>query len=65
MTAPAVMTVAEVCAYIRIHRATIYRMIKRGEIPFFRIGYHYRFNREQIDAWREGQDLDPTKPKGR
>jgi excisionase family DNA binding protein len=65
MTAPAVMTVAEVCAHLHIHRSTLYRMVKRGEIPYFRTGYRYRFNREQIDAWREGQEQDQMKPSGK
>jgi excisionase family DNA binding protein len=48
----AVMDASAVCAYLHISRATLYRMINRSKIPFFRIGYHYRFNREQIDEWR-------------
>jgi excisionase family DNA binding protein len=47
-----VLDASEVCGYRHISRATLYRLIKRSEIPYFRIGYHYRFNREQIDEWR-------------
>ncbi|MGA2410552.1 MAG: helix-turn-helix domain-containing protein [Candidatus Binataceae bacterium] len=46
-----VMNVAELCASFKIHRSTIYRLIKRGMIPHFRIGSDYRFNREAIDQW--------------
>jgi excisionase family DNA binding protein len=49
MTLSPVMTVTEVCEFLHIHRATLYRMLKRGEIPFFRIGRDYRFNRDQIE----------------
>ena len=49
------MTVAEVCAYLRIHRSTLYRLIKAGKIPCYRIGSDYRFNREQIERWRFSQ----------
>jgi excisionase family DNA binding protein len=45
-----VMTV-ETCDYLRIHRTTIYRLIKSGKIPHFRIGSDYRFSREAIDEW--------------
>jgi excisionase family DNA binding protein len=48
----AVMDASEVCAYLHISRATLYRLIDRSKIPCFRMGYHYRFNREQIDEWR-------------
>jgi excisionase family DNA binding protein len=47
-----VMDAPEVCAYLHISRATLYRLLNRNKIPYFRVGYHYRFNREQIDEWR-------------
>jgi excisionase family DNA binding protein len=46
-----VVTVNEICAYLQIHRATLYRLIKGGRIPYFRIGSDYRFTREEIDEW--------------
>jgi excisionase family DNA binding protein len=46
-----VMTVSEICDYLRIVKSTLYHMIKRGEIPYFNVGSDYRFNREAIDAW--------------
>jgi excisionase family DNA binding protein len=47
-----VMTVEEVSQYLHIHPSTLYRLLKRGEIPAFRIGSDWRFNIEAIDAWR-------------
>jgi excisionase family DNA binding protein len=46
------MTVREVCAYLRVSRATIYRLLKEKQIPAFRLGSDWRFNIEQIDRWR-------------
>jgi excisionase family DNA binding protein len=46
-----VMTVVEVSEYLRVHRTTVYRMIKANQIPYFRIGGDYRFDRVSIDAW--------------
>jgi excisionase family DNA binding protein len=39
-----VMTVVEVCKHLRIHRSTLYRLIKARKNPFYRIGIDYRFN---------------------
>jgi excisionase family DNA binding protein len=47
-----VMDALDVCDYLHIHRSTLYRLIRRSEIPYFRIGSDYRFNREEIDEWR-------------
>ena len=41
-----VMTVLEVCEYLRVSRQTLYRMLRRGDIPAFRIGADWRFNIE-------------------
>jgi excisionase family DNA binding protein len=52
------MTVREVCNYLRVSRATIYRLLKENQIPAFRLGSDWRFNIEQIDGWRLRQTLD-------
>jgi excisionase family DNA binding protein len=47
-----VMTVVEVAQYLHVHPSTIYRLLRKKEIPAFRVGSDWRFNRESIDAWR-------------
>ena len=32
------MTVREVSAYLRVHRSTIYRLLKHRQIPAFQVG---------------------------
>jgi excisionase family DNA binding protein len=51
-----VMTVREVAAYLSVHPTTIYRLLKRNQIPAFRIGSDWRFNVETIDHWRRQQE---------
>ncbi len=45
------LTVVEVADYLRVDRSTIYRMLKRKELPAFKVGDDWRFNLEQIDRW--------------
>jgi excisionase family DNA binding protein len=47
-----VMTVNELSEYLRVHRSTIYRLLKKNQIPGFKIGSDWRFNVEAIDQWR-------------
>ena len=47
-----VMTVREVSEYLRVHPSTIYKLVRHGELPAFRIGSDWRFNIEEIDRWR-------------
>ena len=46
-----IMTVGELAKYLRVHPSTIYRLLKRGELPGFRIGTDWRFDRERIERW--------------
>jgi excisionase family DNA binding protein len=51
-----VMTLREVSEYLKVHPSTVYRQLKRGLIPAFKVGSDWRFNIESIDRWRLGQD---------
>jgi len=50
-----VLTVNELAEYLRVHRSTIYRLLKKGLLPGFKIGSDWRFNVEVIDQWRMKQ----------
>jgi excisionase family DNA binding protein len=56
---PKVFTVNELADYLRVHRSTIYRLLKKGQLPGFKIGSDWRFNVEVIDQWRlrQGETL--------
>jgi len=53
------MTTSEVAAYLRVGRLTVYKMVRTGELPAFRIGSDYRFSVEEIDRWILGRKVDP------
>jgi len=48
---PEILTPKEVCEMLRIHRVTLYKLIRQGRIPSFRIGGDWRFNRDAILRW--------------
>jgi excisionase family DNA binding protein len=62
-----VLTVNELAEYLRVHRSTIYRLLKKGLLPGFKIGSDWRFNVEVIDQWRMKQGAillsDATEPE--
>jgi excisionase family DNA binding protein len=49
------LTVAELSEYLQIHRTTIYRMLRQGKLPGFRIGSDWRFSLEAIERWQRDQ----------
>lgn len=46
-----VMTVRELAHYMKVHKSTIYRMLKRGVVPAFKVGSDWRFTYAAIDEW--------------
>lgn len=48
---PLMITTTEMAEYLQVNRSTIYRMIRNGDIPCFKIGSDYRFDAYAIDKW--------------
>ena len=59
MTQGKYLTVAELSEYLQIHKTTIYRLLRQGKLPGFRIGSDWRFSLEAIEEWvRDRIDAD-------
>jgi excisionase family DNA binding protein len=56
------MTVDEVAAYLRIPRASVYKLAQRGKIPCQKVGRHWRFRREAVEGWLEGRTKRQIRP---
>jgi excisionase family DNA binding protein len=54
-----VLTVTELCTYLKVDRKTVYRLIRTGKLPAFKIGSDWRFNVEEIDRWRVEREKKP------
>ena len=54
-----VLTVTELAEYLKVHPSTIYRLLKTGQLPAFKIGSDWRFNVEKIDRWRVEHEERP------
>ena len=58
--APAVMTVNDLARYLKVHPSTVYRLLRTGQLPAFKVGSDWRFNVEEVDRWCVESE---TKPK--
>jgi excisionase family DNA binding protein len=45
------LTVRELADHLRVHRSTIYRLLRQRRIPGFRINGDWRFDRDEIERW--------------
>ncbi len=50
-----VLTVDEVANLLKLSKITIYRLIKTGEIPAYKVGASWRVNREDLEAYIESR----------
>jgi excisionase family DNA binding protein len=56
-----VLTAKDLSSYLKVHPSTVYRLLKTGQLPAFRVGSDWRFNREQIDRWRFEREKNADK----
>jgi len=46
-----IMTPKEAAKYLGFHLVTIYRLLKKNEIPATKIGGQWRFKKDVLDNW--------------
>ena len=57
-----VLTTKEAAVFLRAHVETVRRLATRGAIPAFKVGKDWRFRKEALIGWSEGQRSSSKKP---
>jgi excisionase family DNA binding protein len=52
-----ILTIKEVSELLKIHQATVYKMIRESRIPAFKIGSDWRFQKDQVVHWIAEQTI--------
>ena len=60
-----IFTIKELSEHLRVHPTTIYRLLRQGRLPGFRVGSNWRFNRAAIEQWERSQASDSPVPVAR
>jgi excisionase family DNA binding protein len=53
-----ILTIMEVSDLLRVHPFTLYKLVKAGRIPSFRVGNDWRFRKNEIERWVAEKSLD-------
>ena len=53
-----ILTLDEAAEYLRCSPSTIYRLIRQGTIPHFRVGTNYRFSGEELNKWMAAEQVN-------
>jgi excisionase family DNA binding protein len=54
------LTAAEVADRLRVSTMTVYRLIRRGELPAVRVGRNYRVRSDDLERFLVDQVVDPA-----
>lgn len=48
---PELLNVEEVAQILHLHVMTVYRLVKEGKLPGFKVGGRWRFHRNALEDW--------------
>lgn len=51
------LTIKELARYLKTSSSTIRRLIKEGNLPYFKVGGIIKFNKTTIDNWVKEQEF--------
>ena len=51
--AEGMLTIKEAAEHLRLNRATLYRAMERGELPYYKMGKARRIPRRALRIWAE------------
>jgi excisionase family DNA binding protein len=58
------MTVGEVTEWLRIHPTMLYRLLRKEQIPAFKVASEWRFKREAIEEWVRRREASSREADG-
>ena len=58
MAADEVLTMKEICDLLQVNQSTVYKLVRQGSIPGFRVGSDWRFRRDVIERWMVELSMD-------
>jgi excisionase family DNA binding protein len=59
------LTLPEAAELLHVSTRTLQRMIRRNELPAFKVGGQWRVRESQLTKWIQGRETAPDSPEGR
>lgn len=60
-----ILTLDEVCSFLRVSRPTAYRYVRSGGLPAFKMGKAWKFNRTALVHWVNTRTQQDTEARSR
>ena len=58
-----VLNVQQACEFLKIAKPTLYRCVRKGQIPAFKIGKALRFHKNSLTLWIEQRVTEDTQER--
>jgi len=58
-----ILTLKEICDLLRVHPSTVYKLVREGRIPSFRICSEWRFRKDVILRWMAEKSLNSSQSR--
>lgn len=55
------LTFNEAREYLRVNRGTLYKLIRNGDVPAFRVGKQWRIDKKELNIWLRKQRVRKKK----
>ena len=58
-----VFKIGELAKYLKVSKSTLYKLAQAGKVPGQKVGKHWRFHKDAVDAWLSSPDCARAKQK--
>lgn len=54
-----IWTIKELAAYLKLKEKTVYALVRKGELPGFKVGGSWRFKKSDLENWIDTRKKQP------
>lgn len=58
-----VLDMEEACQFLKLSKPMLYKHVRAGKIPAFKVGRIWRFHRNSLDEWVRGRVSEDTQAR--
>lgn len=55
-----VLNADDACTYLQLSKVGLYKLVRKGQIPGFKLGAVWRFHKESLDKWIQERIQEDT-----
>ncbi len=65
MSAKEVLSIEDACEYLKVAKVTLYKYVRVGSVPAFKMGSRWKFYKESLDDWLKSRVEEDTSARSK